>query len=53
VVTSAQLVQVSNGAVIADPSTLNGNGVLLQSDNFVYHATFDNIIDDLRATWTV
>ncbi len=51
VVTSAQLVQVSNGAVIANPAGLNGNGLLLQSDDFFYHATFDNIIDDLRATW--
>jgi hypothetical protein len=52
VVTGAQLVQVSNGAVIANPGALNGNGLLLQSDDFIYHANFDNIIDDLRATWT-
>jgi len=51
VVTSAALVQVSNGNVVANPGALNGNGLLLEAADFFYHATFDNIVDDLRMTW--
>ena len=51
VVTSDALVQVSTGQTVSNPAGLNGNGLLLVSDNFKYHATFDNLMDDLRLTW--
>jgi iron complex outermembrane recepter protein len=51
VVTGAQLVQVSSGQVVGDPSTLNGNGLLVNSDQFQYHEDVRNIIDDLRLSW--
>lgn len=54
VVTSAQLVQATGagaGTVIANPATLNGNGLLWYSDQFQYHEDQDNLIDDLRLSW--
>jgi hypothetical protein len=50
-VTGSQLVQVSSGQVIANPGTLNGNGLLINSDQFQYHEDIRNIFDDLRLTW--
>jgi iron complex outermembrane receptor protein len=49
-----ELVQVTGsgaGTVIANPATLNGNGLLANSDNFGYQGTFNNIMDDLRLSW--
>jgi iron complex outermembrane recepter protein len=50
-VSSAELVQVSNGQVISNPAGLNGNGLLINSDQFQYHEDIRNIFDDLRLTW--
>jgi outer membrane cobalamin receptor len=51
VVKAAQLVDVDTGQVVANPATLNGNGLLINSDQFQYHEDIHNIIDDLRLTW--
>ena len=50
-VTGSQLVDVNSGQVIANPGALNGNGLLVNSDQFQYHEDIRNIIDDLRLTW--
>lgn len=48
---SVQLVRVNDGQVIADPSTLNGNGLLAIHDLIEYDRRTDNFINDLRFNW--
>ena len=48
---SVRLVRVNDGEVIADPSTLNGNGLLAVHDLIEYDRRTDNFINDLRFNW--
>ncbi len=48
---SVQLVRVNDGQVIADPSALNGNGLLAVHGLNEYDRRTDNFINDLRFNW--
>ena len=50
-VASVRLVRVDDGQVIADPSTLNGNGLLAIHDLIEYDRHTSNFINDLRVNW--
>lgn len=50
-VDSVQLVRVNDGEVIANPSTLNGNGLLAIHDLIEYERATDNFINDFRVNW--
>ena len=48
---SVRLVRVNDGAIIGDPSALNGNGLLAVHDLIEYDRETDNFINDLRFNW--
>ena len=50
-VASVRLARVNDGQVIADPSALNGNGLLAIHDLIEYSRQTDNFINDLRFNW--
>lgn len=50
-VASVRLLRVNDGEVIADPSTLNGNGLLAIHDLIEYDRHTSNFINDLRVNW--
>ena len=50
-VASVRLVRVNDGQVIADPSALNGNGLLAIHDLIEYDRHTRNFINDLRVNW--
>ena len=46
-----RLVRVNDGRVIANPATLNGNGLLAIHDLIEYDRQTDNFINDFRLNW--
>ena len=50
-VRSTQLVRLQDGAVIADPAGLNGNGLLVTQDLISYQRDIDNFFNNFKLTW--
>lgn len=48
---SLRLVRVNDGAVIADPASLNGNGLLARHRSIFYDRQTDLFVNDLRLNW--
>lgn len=48
---SVELVRVNDGEVIADPSTLNGNGLVTINKHSQYSYETDFLVNDFRVNW--
>ncbi|MCY4278202.1 MAG: TonB-dependent receptor [Gammaproteobacteria bacterium] len=48
---SVRLTRVNDGMVVANPASLNGNGLLAIHDSIEYDRKVDNFINDLRVNW--
>jgi iron complex outermembrane receptor protein len=49
----AELTYATSGAVITNPATLNGNGLLVEQGANQYAESMDEIINDDRLTWDI
>jgi outer membrane receptor protein involved in Fe transport len=49
----AELMYATSGAVITNPATLNGNGLLTEQTANQYAESMDEVINDARLTWDI